>query len=206
MEPTALQSILTAIGWQEAEAPGAAEIALRRLIIEHPREPAVLSRLARLLHRMGRVDEAIPLMRQATQIAPTPAAFNDLGSLFLAAREFTVAVEAYQSAIRLDPRYALARINLADTFAEMGRAREAIECYRAALSIDSASSDGHIGLAMALLRIGEAAAAAAESRTALEVDSNNVQAWHVLAIGLGKSGDRQGAIAAEREALSRNPR
>jgi predicted TPR repeat methyltransferase len=204
MEPAALRSILTMIGQQEADDPAGAEAALRRLVDKHPGESAILIRLARLLHRVGRVDEAVSLMRQASQIAPTPATLNDLGSLYLAAGNSAEAVEAYQTAIRLDPRYVLARINLADTLAEIGRAREAIEAYRTALSIDPGSSDGHIGLAVALLRIGESAAAVAESRAALEVDPNNVQAWHVLAIGLGKSGDRQGAIAAEREALARN--
>ena len=196
--------MLTAIGRQETEDPVGAEAAMRRLLDEHPRESAILVRLARLLHRLGRVDEAIPLMRKAADIARSPATLNDLGSLYLAAGDWAAAIDEYQSAIRLDPRYVLARINLADTFAETGRMREAIEVYRAALSIDPASIDVHLGLAVALLRIGDSAAALAECRAALDVDSNNVQAWHVLAVTLGKSGDRLGAIAAEREALARN--
>jgi predicted TPR repeat methyltransferase len=204
MEPPALRSMLSAIGRQELEDPAGAGAALRRLLDEHPRESAILVRLARLLHRLGRMDEAIPLMRKAVDIARTPATLNDLGSLYLAAGDRAAAIDEYQSAIRLDPRYVLARINLADTFAETGRMEEAIEVYRAALSIDPASVDGHLGLAVAFLRIGDSAAAVAECRAAIGVDSNNVRAWHVLAIGLGKSGDRQAAIAAERQALARN--
>jgi predicted TPR repeat methyltransferase len=204
METAALRSILSVISRQEVEDPVGAETALQRLLSEQPDQVAVLVRLARLLHRLGRVDEAIPLMRKAADIARTPAMLNDHGSLYLATGDWAAAIEEYQSAIRLDPRYVLARVNLADTFAETGRTREAIEVYRTAVSLDPGSIDGHLGLAVALLRIGDSAAAVAECRAALVVDSNNVQAWHLLAVTLGKSGDRLGAIAAEREAIARN--
>jgi predicted TPR repeat methyltransferase len=206
MEPAALRSILSAISRQEIGDPAGALAALRRLLGEQQDQPAVLIHLARLLHRLGRVEEAIPLMQRATQIAPSPAAFNDLGSLYVVIGALPPATEAYQSAVRLDPRYVLSHINLGDIFAETGRPHEAIAAYRTALSVDPASIDGHVGLAIALLRAGDATTAAAECREALAIDSSRVQVWHVLAIALSKSGDRQAAIAAEREALARNPR
>ncbi len=146
------------------------------------------------------------MMQRATHVAPSPAAFNDLGSLYIAAGDLAAAIEAYRTAIRLDPRYALGHINLGDALVEIGWIDEAIAAYRTALAIDAESIDGHIGLAIALLRLGDAAAATAECRTTLVIDPNRVQAWHVLAISLGKIGDRQAAITAEREALARNPR
>jgi predicted TPR repeat methyltransferase len=202
MEPAALRSILSAINRQEVEDPAGAETALRGLLSEQPDQPVVLARLARLLHRLKRIEEAIPLMQGAAQIAPSAAAFNDLGSLYIAVGALQSAIDAYRTAVRLDPRYALGHINLADALAETGGIQEAIAEYRTALSVDPASIDGHVGLAVALLRAGDAATAVAECRRALSVDSSRVQAWHVMAIALGKSGDRQAAIAAERKALA----
>ncbi len=178
---------------------------MRRLLSEQPDQPVVLARLARLLHRLRRVEEAIPLMQRAAQVAPSAAAFNDLGSLHIAAGDLPAAIEAYRTAIRLDPRYALGHINLGDALVETGGIQEATAAYRTVLSIDPASIDGRIGLAVALLRVGDAATAVEECRRALAVDSSGVQPWHVLAIALGMSGDNQAAIAAEREALARNP-
>jgi predicted TPR repeat methyltransferase len=205
MEPAALRLALTAIGRQESHDPAGALKALQRLLDEHPNEPAVLTRLARMLHRAGRVDEAIPLMRRATQIAPTAATFNDLGSHLISADDLPAAIEAYRRAISLNPQYVLGQINLADALTETGHAGEAITVYRTALSIDPESIDGHLGLAIALLRTGESTAAIAECRRTLDIDAHAVRAWHVLAVALGKSGDRKAAIAAEREALAGNP-
>jgi predicted TPR repeat methyltransferase len=205
MDRSELQARLAAAQRQESESPAAAEAALRDMLAEHPAEPLVLVRLARLLHRVGRVGEAIPLMLQAAQIEPTPAVFNDLGSLHLAAGDSASAIDAYEAALRLDSKYLLARSNLADVLLETGRIHEAIDSYREVLARDPTSVDAQVGLAIAALRSGQIAVAISACEAALAVQPGHIPALHAMAIALGNAGDKTSAIATERQALTVNP-
>jgi predicted TPR repeat methyltransferase len=201
-----LQQVLEKAARLEAHDPRGAERTLRCLLAEHPNETIVIVRLARLLHRMGRTAEAVPLMQQAIEIDPKAPLYNDLGSLLLAAGDSAAAIDAYQNSLKLDPRYVLGCLNLADVLTQSGRLAGAIELYRRVVSLDAASIDGRVGLAVALLRLGETAASLAECQAALAIDPDHVQAVHVMAIALGKSGDVAGAIACARAALARQPK
>jgi predicted TPR repeat methyltransferase len=206
MDRSELQARLAAARREESASPAAAEATLRGLLAEHPAEPLVLIGLARLLHRVGRVGEAIPLMRQAAQIEPKPAVFNDLGSLHLAAGDSALAIGAYEAALRVDPDYLLARLNLADMLSETGRVHEAIDSYREVLARDPTSVDAQVGMAVAMLRAGQYAAAIAACEAALKMQPGHIPALHAMAIALGKSGDKTSAIATEQQALTLNPR
>lgn len=205
MERAELQSALAAAERLCSSDPSAAERELRRLMAEYPRETAVLSSLARLLHRQRRTAEAIPLMQAATEIAARPSLFNDLGSLQLAAGNRAAAIAAYRRAVQLDPKYTLGLFNLADVLSESGDLPEAIDLYRRALAIDSSSVDGHVGLAIALVRSGNATAAVAACRSALALASDKVPVLHAMAIAQSKSGDLRSAITIEQAALAQRP-
>jgi predicted TPR repeat methyltransferase len=190
---------------QEAGDPQAAEVALRRLLTEFPSQTAVHVHLARLLHRLGRTSEAITAMQLAVQVERRASLFNDLGSLLLAAGENAAAIDAYRTAINLDPNYALGMINLADALARLGQPAEAIVYYRRALAINPRSADAHVGLAQVLLRSGDAGSAAAECRAALAIDSSNPVALQAMAVAMAKVGDLRGAVECQTTAIAAQP-
>jgi predicted TPR repeat methyltransferase len=205
MNRAQLQQVLEEVARQQTCDPQRAEQALRSLLAEHPNETIILVRLARLLHQVGRIAEAVPLMKRAVEIAPTAPLFNDLGSLLLAAGDRAAAIDAYQNSLKLDPNYALGCLNLADALADSGRLPEAIELYRRVISIDASSVDSRVGLAAAFLRLGDPPAALAECRAALAIDSGHAGALHATAIALAKTADLPGAITCARALLVQKP-
>lgn len=202
----ALKTALAEAARREDADPQAAEATVRRLLAEFPEETAVYVHLARLLHRLGRTPEAIALVQQAVKLDPRPSLFNDLGSFLLAAGQNAAAIDAYRTAVNLDPNYALGTLNLADALAQFGQPAEAIVQYRRAIAIGAQSLDAHLGLAQALLRIGDPKSALAECRAALAIDSNSPAALQAMAVALAKTGDLRAAIEYQTAAIAAQPR
>jgi Flp pilus assembly protein TadD len=79
---------------------------------------------------------------------------NDLGVTYEAHGERELAASEYRKALRLDPRFAAARVNLGNVEAASGRWRRAESCYRRALADSATDWDAMNNLAIALLRQG----------------------------------------------------
>ena len=86
----------------------------RRVIELNDSDAWSLNNLATLLVETARADEAVPLLEQALELRMNVAEFhNNLGLALEATGSFKAAAEAYKDALLVDPRYELARQNLA---------------------------------------------------------------------------------------------
>jgi tetratricopeptide (TPR) repeat protein len=63
------------------------------------------------------------------------------------------AIEEYRTALRINPRSALAHFHLGNSYHKMSRLPDAIAEYQASLSIDPDSVEAHYELAYALAQI-----------------------------------------------------
>lgn len=92
--------------------------------------------------------------------------------LFLA-REYDRAVEAYQHALGMRPRWPDTLGKLGDAFMAAGRDDEAIQAYRQSLDIDGSNSSIHYALGVLYERKGQLDDAVAHYQQALRYDPNN---------------------------------
>ena len=93
----------------EFDLPSAARYAQRALALE-PGNLLVLNAAAAVHLIAGNVDETIRLYRYRVAHDPAnPAAYNNLGIGFYAARRWDEAIDAFRVALRLSPQYAGAR-------------------------------------------------------------------------------------------------
>lgn len=96
-------------GQLEAAAAGYEALARRQ-----PTEPRWPYLLAVIIAGYGRLDEALPLLRQTTELAPAyVAAWLRLGDAALKSNAFPAATTAYQQALERDPGNAYALLGLA---------------------------------------------------------------------------------------------
>jgi tetratricopeptide (TPR) repeat protein len=79
------------------------------------------------------------------------AEHNDLGVAYETKGELDHAASEYHAALRLDPHYSRARVNLGNVEAARGRWKQAERCYRAALAETPDDPDALNNLAEALL-------------------------------------------------------
>ena len=96
-------------------------------------DPAVpLFYLARVGLALGRLDRAGPAARSSFALVPSVDTAVLAGNIEMAAGRSMEAVGWYRRAVRLHPRYARARANLAVALVRIGRRREALEAAAAA--------------------------------------------------------------------------
>ena len=127
--------------------------------------------------------------------ADRPESHLNLGLLQARLGRPSEAENQYQTALRLDPNFTPALVNLADLDRMRGLNQEGVELLRKAMSIDSNNADIRHSLGLALVRQHNYAEAISELRHASELAPDNVRYAYVYAIALNSIGD--GASAME---------
>ena len=105
----------------------AAEQHYRRAAELNPSSTAYMGARSFLLMRLGRADEAIELERRYTVAEPDHAGgYNNLGAIYGYARRFERSLDAFHSALELDPDNPSARLGIALTYSYLGRHDDAV--------------------------------------------------------------------------------
>ena len=87
-------------------------------------------------------------MNELIRALPGRAApFSNLGNVYFQLGRVDEAVQAYEKALELDPRYATGHHNLANAFEKLGRVDEALRHYGAALEINPRMRRAQIAIA-----------------------------------------------------------
>lgn len=156
---TALRAIRDAIGSSDAllrlgaiRALEPYDTARRRLATPLLADPAAATRLeaARLLAAAGVSDEEWVAAELVS--AERPETHLDIGALRAEQSRPREAIAAFETALRLDPKFTPARLDLADLLRSQGRDAEAEAPLREAVRLDPADAAAHYALALWLLR------------------------------------------------------
>lgn len=123
---------------------------LRRAVESDPGLAEAWLELARLFRRQGLHAAAIDTYQQVLKVRPDDlAALVDLGALYQVTVQTPRAVRLLERACVLDPEHPLARFNLAQAYAELGRGEEAEAAYRKVVEV----APGNLQAALALAKI-----------------------------------------------------
>ena len=116
---------------------------------------------AEMFLRERKLDDALAASKAAIAAAETPSAPVQmvLGRIHLARMELSDAVAAFNEAIRLNPRFVEAHLELARTYLVMGRIDESIAASQEALKLQPANPEAHLVVARASLAKGDAGTA-----------------------------------------------
>jgi len=129
----------------------------------------ICHRLGILLCRLGRLDEAVSMLRQALALAPADArARHDLAVALAGAGILPAAAEELRQAVAIDPKFLAAQLRLGMVGFRLGLLEEAQAAFTAAAQLDPASVAATDGLAQVLERRGDIAGAVAAHRLAIE--------------------------------------
>lgn len=137
--------------------------------------------------------------------ADRPEARTTLGNF--AARRGNVgeAETEYRAALRLDPLFSAAAINLADLYRSRGRDRDGEQVLREAIARSDRDASLHHALGLTLVRLKQSDAALDELRRSAELDPERARYAYVYAVGLQSAGRRGDAIAVLKVNLQRHP-
>ncbi len=203
-KPAWLEQCLSHLTLGEANEAGC--LCRKRLALG-PTDTETLIFATEILRRVGEIDEAIRIGRQAAAVAAAhPAAHNNLGLALLAAQRFDAAADRFRKALALDPSYARAYHNLAKVRIEQGRLREAEDILRQTLELWPADAWAVNGLGVIAQRRYQFRRAKALFERALEIDPGLLRARlnraRVL-VELGRAADAETDLRALIEAWPR---
>lgn len=106
---------------------------ISKALASNPRDPQMLFWRAFIFERQGQSDAAMAIYLALTQDYPELAEpFNNLGVLYAARGDYPRAKQAFDLALRDNPRYAVAHENLGDLLLHMAR-----QSYEQALRADA---------------------------------------------------------------------
>jgi Flp pilus assembly protein TadD len=177
--------------------------------------PAYPQDVALKLVEQGKTDDAVRYLRSYLHSADV--ARNDgleadvadiqflLGRLLVDRGDVSEGLAAYQDAIRTNPHYRRAHINLADLLLKQKRAAEAIVQLDAALEIEPNDPSTLVAQGVAFAAVRNMDAATRSYRKALSLQPEHRQAAANLARLLHAQGEVSEAVALYRKLLSRDP-
>jgi len=104
------------------------------------------------------------------------------------------AIDAYQAALRIDPKQPAARSNLGAAYVKLGKYDEAIDQYQQALAIDGANPAIRLNLALAYYKAARVPEATEGFQAVLAADPSNKQAILLLGDTLLQGGQFQQVV------------
>ncbi|MBN2473632.1 MAG: tetratricopeptide repeat protein [Pirellulales bacterium] len=144
---------------------------LRKAVELNPNHVATRLQLGEALTKLGRPEEARLQYLDLLELKPHSAvAHYNLGNVLLRIPgQLDQAVRHYEQALRIDPKYLKAHVNLAYALTRQGKYDQAVKHCRSVLRIWPNMVRARIVLALALSGRGQKQQAVAELRAALEI-------------------------------------
>jgi tetratricopeptide (TPR) repeat protein len=130
---------------------------------------------------------------------------TSLGSVFSGQGRLHEAIDHFNAALAINPKYAIAHYNLGVALFKQGNINEAITHYQEAIAIDPNYAEAHHNWGLALAKQGNTNDAINHFRLALAINPNYVEAHNYLGAVLAEQGNNNEAIAQFKEALAINP-
>jgi len=152
------------------------------------------------------LDAAIAEYRRVQEFnADRADARVNVGMLEMRVGNPDAAQKAFEAAIRLQPSFAPAYVNLADLFRAQGDEAKAEQALRAGLQVDPNTAELHEALGLALVRQKRLREGATEVARAAQLRPDVPRYAYVQAIALNELGDVRGAIKVLADSHDRHP-
>jgi tetratricopeptide (TPR) repeat protein len=192
-----------------ASIRGEDEAALRlyeEAAIAAPDAPEPYIALAFHWSAVGELEKSYQALQCGLRRAPRYADLHhQMGLLQRGRHRPEESLEAFRSALEINPEYALARLDEADTLFQLERWSEAHEAYLKVLDTGLGSSDIHLHLGQLEQRLGHREEAERAFLEALRLNPAEALAHYHLGKLYRESGDRPRAQRAWKRFLSMNP-
>ena len=164
-------------------------------------DPAILTTQQRAAY-----DQAVQELVDAEMIsADRPETHLNLGLLAMRQQRPDAAVAEYNTALRLDPKFVPALVNLADLDRARGNGAQGVALLRQATALEPGNADAHHALGLALVRQRDVPAALEELRKATDLAPNSARYGYVYAIALNSTGARAELMTLLRRLHGRFP-
>lgn len=181
-------------------------VELQSQLLENPDDAISLNNLATNYVRLGRLSEALSIMKQSLGSDDKLAITHlNLGNLYDLLGRHDEALNAVSTSVRLDPLNPWSRNYLCELEVLTGRNSEAVRCYREYFSHFKPTQRSRSNFGVALMRAGELKESVAVLTKEASERPRETSVQNTLAIALYKSEDYESAIKVLKEAVENEP-
>lgn len=179
---------------------------LRAVRIDAARAAAGLLREPLRLETRHRIEAGLEEYLQSQRLhADRPAALTNIAIVERARGEVEAAERAYRAALKRQPRWIPARVNLADLLRSSGREREANQLLEEGRALVPGSAELAFAYGLALVRSGQPDAAVAQLEAATSAAPEVPRYRYAWALALNDTQHSHAAIEVLREGLETFP-
>ncbi len=182
---------------------------LQKILVETPENLEVRLRLAEVLEKKGRLNEAVkqyemllPSLSQAEKIV----AMKNMGYLSYQGGHKKEALKWYLEAAKHDKNDPNLYYNIGSIYEELKRPKEAEEYLRLAVNLKQDDIEGRLRLGQSLFKKGNLAEAKGYLQEVLQKDPGHPEALTLLAHIAEKEGDKEALREVYEKILSREPK
>lgn len=164
--------------------------------------------LASAYFREGNYEGAVATFREATRLDPRNwRAWNALGLTYVAKGEVTLAREAFERALKINPGEGEILVNYGAFQVNQGEKEAAVATFELALKDLDYRNQAMVlsNLALAYLQVGRTDDALATAREAVRRTPALCEGWFHVGLALEAKSDPDGAIEAYHELMERCP-
>lgn len=180
---------------QRTEKFDVAESIYQEILQQIPEEPNTVNFLGVLRHQQGRTEEAIALLRRATELLPGEAGpWVNLGNVLIERERFDEAAEALRQAIAIDPSSPMVFNNFGVACLRCGDLARSESAFQEGLKLEPERSDLHFNYARLLYVSERFRESAAHSIRALTTDPTLVSSRKLLSMAYFVLGERDKAV------------
>lgn len=182
------------------------ESLMRDLLQLKPDHLGALTRLAQILCRCNRLEEARSTINQALELSPADAdAHNVLGEIFIRQNNFQSALESFNKALELQPAHNGASLNIGRLLLDLGQNMPGATHLLNAVKALPGDAPAHLAMAMALTRLGKHSDALNAYKVAAKGDPPAGDVLNNLGVAMDGAGRKAEAITVLRAAVLIQP-
>lgn len=171
---------LDGVGFEKDASWVSASQAYRKAVEIYHNYPDALYGLGRMALRLGRLDEAEDVLREALTLKPElHRAHAELGSVHYRRGDYNKAALEYKDALKHDADDAVARYNLGNAYRNLDKPKDAVKEYEKVLALDPDYVDCYYNMALAYEDMGKIEEAVTAYDTFIEAaaDDPNQLEW-----------------------------
>lgn len=146
-----------------------------------------------------------PLLAEIADLYVNPQSLVQSGIEFANQGKLEQAVAESEKALRVDPQFFKAHMNLISQYGRLHDFKKAEEHYRAAVRIDPKNPGSYYNYGLLLMQQAKYSGAEEEFRKVLDIDQVNADALTATGFLLERKGKQQEAIAAYQRAIGSKP-
>ena len=158
-----------------------------------------------ILSEHGKQIDALVLFNEALEVKKDPAILNNRANIYQQMKQFDLAMDDYDAAIKLNPRFLEGHYNKANCFKETNQYHEAIVWYKKTLKINPKYFHAWNNMGLCCQSIQDFEGALAACQEAVKIEPNNYVIYNNMGFTLHVLMRLDESIAAFKKSIELNP-